>query len=707
MTTVPFPRTGTPPETFGRYRILKKLGQGGMGTVYLAQDSELNRLIALKIPLQEAGPDEAERFLRAARAAASLQHPNICPIHEAGVIDDVPFLTMAYIDGHTLAERLRAGRLSVGEAARLVRAVALALAEAHEGGVLHGDVKPANILINRRGEPMLTDFGLAQFSTPAYLPPEPLRGLPAGDLYSLGVVLSEAAPPADLAPDLASISQRAMATDGAAPYPDMTTFAAALTPFAETTSAGRNDESWSLPLSIGDEMKPPGRPSRWPWRLVAATAVGLTVALTGLYAFTQIQYLQRTNRPSVVAPAPTGAPAKPVAAWLLSAQTWHAQGRRDKELETYADAWNAVKPTTAEEYAGLAQIALGLDRLDDALHASDEAVALDPQSADAFEARARVWLRKGDKEQAAADYARAAGWMKPREARDYLDRSILYELAGDPEKALADANHALELAPRLAAAFRQRGSIYRAKKDRARAVAEYRQALAVLTPHVAADYFDRGWLYNELGEYARAAADLEQAILLGLKSGEVQGELGHAYRSRKEYDKATPYLDEALRLLPTDARLYCERGALSFARGRYEDAIKDYTESLRLNPGDAQAYVDRGDAYFQSGDNGRAVEDYSQALRRMSGGDRGGLADVYDRRGVALARLKKYAEAKADYNRAIANDPTDPVLYLNRAVARKQTGDGAGADADVRKAEELRGSLAHNISKNPCNSPAA
>ena len=339
----------------------------------------------------------------------------------------------------------------------------------------------------------------------------------------------------------------------------------------------------------------------------------------------------------------------------------------------------------------MAQITLGLDRLDDALRAADEAVERDSQLADAFEARARVWLRKGDKDRAAADYTRAADLMKPREAREYLDRSLLYELAGDPDKALADANRALELAPRLAAAFRQRGSIYRGKRDRARAVAEYKHALAVLTPHVAADYFDRGWLYNELGDYDHAAADLEQAILLGLKSGEVHGELAHAYRSRKDYDKAVLHLDEALRLLPADALLYGERGVLSFTRGRYEAAIKDYTEALTLNPSDSQAYVNRGDAYFQSGDNRRAVEDYSQALRRMSEVDRATLADVYDRRGVALARLKKYAEATADYNRAIDNDPDDPVLYLNRAVARKQTGDGAGADADVRRAEELRG----------------
>jgi tetratricopeptide (TPR) repeat protein len=380
-----------------------------------------------------------------------------------------------------------------------------------------------------------------------------------------------------------------------------------------------------------------------------------------MYAFTQIKYLQRMPKPpAVAAPAPHAAvnvASNSTTAWLVSAQAWHAKGRRDKELETYTDAWNAVKPTTAVEYAGLVQIALGLDRLDDALRAADEAVKRDPQLADAFEMRARVWVRKGNKERAAADYARSADLMKPREAQDFLDRSILCELAGEPDKALADANRALELAPRLAAAFRQRGSIYRGKMDRARAVAEYKQALTVIEPRSAADYFDRGWLYNELGDYRSAAADLEQAILLGLKSAEVHGELGHAYRSLKEYDKAETHLDEALRLLPTDARLYGERG----------------------------------DAYFQSGDNRRAVEDYSQALKRMSGADRGALADVYDRRGVALARLKKYAEATADYDHAIDNDPDDPVLYLNRAVARKQTGDGAGADADLRKAEELRG----------------
>ncbi len=732
MATALFPRTGEPPESFGRYRILKKLGQGGMGAVYLAQDSELSRLVALKIPLA-AGPESAERFRRAARAAAALQHPHICPIYESGAVEDVPYLTMAYIDGHTLAERLRGGRLSVAEAARWARALALALAEAHECGVIHRDVKPSNILINRRGEAILTDFGLADFSTPVYTAPEAMRGGAAGDLYSLGVVHYESLTgrpprddtPSEIDPRLEAIYQRATATDATGRYPDLTAFAFALAPFADAAPVMRSDENWSLPLSVGDAAVPLGekrrRPSRWPWRFVVASAVGTAIILGGFYAFTQIKYLQSSSIPvAPAAPVPNAVPAliasareeyctdhydealadcavavgldpNQISAWLLTAQTWHALGRRDKELAAYAEAWNAVKPATAEEYAGEVQIALGLGRPDDALQACNEALARDPHYADVFEARARALLAKGDKSRAAADYSRAADLMRPQEAQEYVARSILHELAGDLDRALADAECALQLAPHSAAALRQRGSVSRGNNDRSRAVADFTQALAVLAPRFAADYFDRAWLYNELGKYDLAAADLEQALSLGLKSGEVHRELAHAYRNRNDYDKAEAHLNEAWLLLPADATLYRERAALALARGRNENAIKDYTESLKLNPGDASLYVGRGNAYFRSGDDGRAVEDYSQALQRMTGAERGALADVYDRRGVAWARLKKYAEAAADYDRAIANDSGDPVLYLNRAVARKQTGDSAGADADLRKAEELRG----------------
>src|SRR5262245_39097211 len=201
------------PERFGRYRILRKLGQGGMGAVYLAHDSQLDRQVALKVPRFTAGDGESiERFKREARTAATLQHANLCPIYDVGDIDGRHYLTMAFVEGRSLAELIRGGQpLPEKPVADLVRKLALALEEAHRKGVIHRDLKPANIMINERHEPVILDFGLARqtqkedvrltapgtiLGTPAYMPPEQVRGDteamgPACDVYSLGVVLYE------------------------------------------------------------------------------------------------------------------------------------------------------------------------------------------------------------------------------------------------------------------------------------------------------------------------------------------------------------------------------------------------------------------------------------------------------------------------------------------------------------------------------------
>jgi serine/threonine protein kinase len=196
------------PCDFGRYRILKRLGQGGMGAVYLADDRLLQRRVALKVSRfeEEAGPEAEERFRREARAAAALMHDGICPVFDYGVEQGVPFITMAYIEGQSLYQVLKESkRLQPGAAAELVRQAALALAEAHRHGVLHRDLKPANILLDSKGRPRVVDFGLAKRAedvtltrpgatagTPAYMSPEQVQGDPltaATDIYSLGVIL--------------------------------------------------------------------------------------------------------------------------------------------------------------------------------------------------------------------------------------------------------------------------------------------------------------------------------------------------------------------------------------------------------------------------------------------------------------------------------------------------------------------------------------
>ncbi len=265
------------PCTFGRYRVVKLLGQGGMGSVYLAEDMQLERSVALKIPHLdgEDAPKLLKRFTREARAAATVMHPNICPLHDVGEIDGVPYLTMGYIDGKPLSAFIGGKPLPERQIAKLVRKLALALAEAHKQGVIHRDLKPSNIMIDKRSEPFIMDFGLARrarhqdvlltqrgrtVGTPAYMSPEqisadPQAMGPASDIYSLGVILyemltgrrpflgdlmttvsqvllEEPQPPSafrpDIAPALEAICLKAMAKKAADRYGSMAELAGAL-----------------------------------------------------------------------------------------------------------------------------------------------------------------------------------------------------------------------------------------------------------------------------------------------------------------------------------------------------------------------------------------------------------------------------------------------------------------------------------------------
>jgi serine/threonine-protein kinase len=207
-------------QTIGHYEILSILGKGGMGEVYLARDTKLDRKVALKF-LPSAFTKDRERlrrFEQEARAASALNHPNILTIHEIGEVNDRRFIATEFVDGETLREKMIDGPLKIADALKIAEQIASALAQAHAAGIIHRDIKPENLMLRRDGIVKVLDFGLAKLTeqkevgaedatrqlvqtsagvvmgTVAYMSPEQARGLPTDertDIWSLGVVIYE------------------------------------------------------------------------------------------------------------------------------------------------------------------------------------------------------------------------------------------------------------------------------------------------------------------------------------------------------------------------------------------------------------------------------------------------------------------------------------------------------------------------------------
>ena len=492
-------------ENVGHYRIESLIGFGGMGTVYRAHDMRLDRDVALKfLPTHlSADPDEQARLLAEARAAAVVDHPNVCTVHEVGEIDDGRlFIAMPCYSGETLKERLRTGALPANEAVAIGIQIARGLAAAHSHDIIHRDVKPGNVILLPDRSVRLVDFGLAMVmnarlissgitpGTVAYMSPEQIRGEPLGsstDLWSLGVVLyemlagarpfrgphrrnvihaifhEEAIPIAQhcpgIDPALARIVEKLLEKDPAMRYKAASDVASELEnvlhpgPFAPRPSFVRKHRA----LVAGAIIVLLAVAGGLSWRSLRGATASQSSARSSTAARLPIDGVAEGSASSRFKRSST----RNVAAYeLYQRGNDPALFRSDSGVRVAASYLRqalALDPYFGDAYAGLARVHTrpgnavepGLSRRERLALAEQEAmraVSIDESSAEAHSALGMVRKNTYQFESAEREYLRAIE-LEPENPRHYEWLSVLHVATGRSARGLMEAKRALQLDP--------------------------------------------------------------------------------------------------------------------------------------------------------------------------------------------------------------------------------------------------------------------
>ena len=677
-----------PAALVARYRVEERLGSGGMGVVYRAEDRLMDRMVALKVIRPEMVGEATlrERFRREVRAAAQLAHRNIVTAHHAEQEGETLWLVMELVDGVSL-DRLVAkrGPLPVAHACHYVRQVALGLQHAHERGLVHRDIKPQNVIVTPRGQAKILDFGLALLragqkvatltqegllaGTPDYIAPEQIERPHAvdtrADIYSLGCTLyflltgrppyperptinklfghlHETPEPAetfrdDLTSGLLRVLGRMMARDPADRYATPADLAKDLAALIAPPAVARPAVAvggLSLPLKLDPEAETRLSDRRGRADQHWARGLGLTGALLlGAAIFSVV-----TNRGTLVIKTD------------------------DPDVEVHVSKGGDRVQIVKLKGEGQEEIVLAVGQYELKVVGSGEGVQV---------SKNRVTVTRWGKEVVVVTRVRRPKPPGPR-GPDTPDAS-----PAEVERRDAQAR--------------------REEVDKAITAS----TLAIQAdPNNAKSYVDRAEMYRRRGDAKHAIDDLTAAIRINPFNSETFLQRGIAHWSRKDSDSALADFDESSRLNPNGASSFYWRGLVHLAKDDRPGAIADFNAAIaihgRYQIKDADSYYWRGLAHFEQGDRELALADYAEAILHDPKNDSfrspwksSRTSAAYYLRAAAHARAGDPDRSLADYTEAIRLAPQVSFYYRDRAEVYAKKGEHAKAEAARAEAARL------------------
>ena len=721
-------------RSFPNFEVLEKLGTGGMGVVYRARDKRLGRDVALKFlsGMQPVEGDARDRFLREARAASALDHPNIGTIHgiEEGP-DGELCIVMAYYEGQTLAQRIATGQLPVSEALRIAVAVANGLGDAHARGIVHRDVKPANIMLTRSGAVKVVDFGLAKFllgevsitqsltflGTAAYMSPEQVRSTGAdsrSDIWSLGAVLyemlsgqrpfqgddmygvlyaivhDEPPPLSGVGPGLTAVLRKALEKEPSKRYGSMEEFAQAL------QAAGPALDSQAI--TVNDALPLP-KPKYSLAKRFIAVALVLLLVVAGLL------YWRRKPESLPVAILPFGSSGDPATAALAGGFAEALSGRM-AQMESFSGTLSVIpsselvskniqNATDARRLLGAMLTLSGtLDRMpdgglrlridvNDSRHGSTGKVSIEDASGDAraLEDRAAAEISgilDIRRDRGSAGSGGGKGYAMYLEGLGYLQR---WDRPGNVDSALKSFGEAVRAEPNFAPAYAGLAEAsqtkYRVDKDSSNLQHALNYALQAvqLDGKLAEAHVVLGHVYQDRGQKDQAVAEFQRALELNPRDGSAIAGMGRAYEELGQKVEAEKALRRAVSLSPYTWTPHNALAMFYLRQGRLEESEAQLRRALAFTPDNPALFSNLGVVLMGRKKLSDAIATLEKSLAL------GPSYPAYLNLGNLYYRSRQFRKAADAYGKALQLSSKDFRVWGVRAQALRRSG-APKADTD-------------------------